>query len=92
MILNSYQPPMITVKKPVTIDPPCAVKSPTLAAGFPPIKTVVEPITIVSGGPAQEQISPTHAAGELPINTVGEPGAMIGPPTCGEGPLNMGQM
>jgi len=83
---------MITVKNPVTIDPPCAVESPNLAAAFPPIKTFVEPITIVSGGPAQVQISPMQAAGDPPINTVGEPGATIGPPTCGELPLNIGQM
>lgn len=61
------------------------------AAGLPPINTVDEPFAITSGGPAQVHISPTHAAGNPPINTVGLPGGNMGPPTCGTGPVNIGQ-
>ena len=61
------------------------------AAGLPPIITVDEPFAIESGGPAQVHISPTQAAGSPPISTVGLPGGKTGPPTCGTGPLNMGQ-
>jgi hypothetical protein len=71
--------------------PPWAQESPSRAAGIPPIKTVVEPIAIVSGGPTQTHISPTRAAGNLPIITVGHPGPTIGPPTCGTGPVAAGQ-
>jgi hypothetical protein len=85
--------PIITVKHPKTINPPCEVESPILAAGFPPIMTVDEPIEIVSGGPVQTHESPTLAAGIPPIMTVGSPGGSIGPPTCGTGPgSTMGQM
>ena len=58
-----------------------------------PLKTVLEPVMIVSGGPAQVAISPTLAAGKPPISTVGAPGGKIGPPTCGD-PLGlaMGQV
>jgi hypothetical protein len=55
------------------------------AAGFPPIITVAEPLTIVSGGPTQTHTSPITAAGIFPINTVATPGPIIGPPTCGIG-------
>jgi hypothetical protein len=51
----------------------------------------VEPAAIVSGGPTQTHISPTKAAGNLPIITVGHPGPTIGPPTCGTGPVVIGQ-
>jgi hypothetical protein len=54
--------------------PPAAVKSITLAAGMPPIMTVVEPFTITS----TPQVSPKRAAGSPPISTVGAPGGMIG--------------
>jgi hypothetical protein len=74
-------PPIITVGQPMIIVPPCAVASPILAAGFPPIITEDEPIAIVSGGPAHVHISPTHAAGNPPIKTVGVPGGKTGPPT-----------
>lgn len=50
-----FYPPMITVGVPMTITPPCAVVSPCLAAGAPPIITVAEPCTIVSGGPTQAE-------------------------------------
>ena len=85
-------PPICTVGKPATITPPCAVKSPCLAAGLPPINTVVDPTTIVSGGPTHTNKSPTTAAGKLPIKTVGTQGPVTGPPTCGTGPLNIGQV
>src|SRR3954470_19508063 len=74
------------------IAPPCAVLSPIRAAGLPPINTVEDPATIESGGPAQVHISPTQAAGNPPIKTVGAPGGKTGPPTCGDGPLNNGQI
>jgi hypothetical protein len=61
------------------------------AAGLPPISTVDDPMAITSGGPAQVHISPTQAAGNPPIKTVGLPGGKIGPPTCGTGPVNIGQ-
>lgn len=76
---------MITLKAPNTIDPPCAVLSPNLAAGIPPIITVDEPETILSGGPTQTSISPSLAAGKPAMSTVGSPGPTIGPPTCGMG-------
>lgn len=71
--------------------PPCAVESPSLAAGMPPISTVPDPAAIVSGGPVQVAISPTLAAGMPPISTVGHPGGRIGPPTCGTVPVTIGQ-
>ena len=74
--------PIITVGHPTLIVPPCAVLSPILAAGMPAIRTVVEPMAIVSGGPTQVHTSPTLAAGIPPIRTVGAP-ITIGPPTCG---------
>ena len=54
---------MITVGQPMMMLPPCAVVSPILAAGLPPIITVVEPLMIVSGGPTQVAMSPITAAG-----------------------------
>jgi hypothetical protein len=60
--LISY-PPIITVGQPNTIDPPCDVESPILAAGLPPIITVADPMAIESGGPVQVHWSPTVAAG-----------------------------
>ena len=66
--------------KPKLIEPPCAVLSPILAAGFPPIITVEDPLTIESGGPTQTQLEPTVAAGKPPIKTVGIP-SNIGHPT-----------
>src|SRR5664279_4173256 len=84
----SYQPPIITVGHPIIIAPPCAVESPILAAGLPPINTLEEPIIMLSGGPAQVHISPRQAAGKPPISTVGVPGGKTGPPICGDGPLN----
>jgi len=69
----------------MTIEPPCAVESPILAAGCPPIITVDDPLTIESGGPTQVAESPTLAAGIPPISTVGSPGGRIVPPTCGTG-------
>lgn len=71
--------------------PPCAVESPIRAAGLPPMSTVEEPAAMVSGGPAQVHMSPAQAAGKPPIKTVGVSGGKMGPPTCGDGPLNIGQ-
>jgi hypothetical protein len=73
------------------IVPPCAVESPIRAAGIPPIMTVAEPITMVSGGPVHVAMSPTLAAGIPPINTVGHPGGITGPPTWGTVPVTIGQ-
>ena len=87
----AYHPPILTVAQPKIIDPPWAVESPIRAAGFPPIFTVADPMIILSGGPAQTHWSPTHAAGKPPIRTVAQPGGNTGPPTCGTGPLNIGQ-
>src|SRR5581483_6752350 len=53
------------------------------AAGIPCILTVAEPLTMVSGGPMQNNRSPTLAAGSPPISTVGRQGPIMGPPTCG---------
>ena len=73
------------------MNPPCAVLSPNLAAGMPPIFTVADPVAMVSGGPEQVTISPTLAAGAPPIITVGQPGGITGPPTCGTVPVTIGQ-
>lgn len=61
--------------------PLCPAVSPTLAAGLPPIITVVDPLAIDPGGPTHTVISPARAAGILPIKTVGHIGGAIGPPT-----------
>ena len=76
---------------PMTMVPPWAVESPIRAAGLPPIKTVAEPLIMLSGGPVHTQLSPTTAAGKPPIKTVGAPGPMMGPPTCGTTPVTIGQ-
>jgi hypothetical protein len=62
------------------------------AAGMPPMNTVAEPITIMSGGPTQKRRSDTRAAGSPPIKTVGMPGGRIGPPTWGTRTLIIGQI
>jgi hypothetical protein len=54
--------------------PPDALGSPTRAAGFPPIRTVVDPMTTAS----TPQVSPMVAAGTDPIITVGVPGGTSG--------------
>src|ERR1700751_485434 len=74
---------MITVGHPAVMLPPCAGEGPCRAAPLPPINTVREPLTMLSGGPAHVHDVPTVAAGLLPMNTVGTPGGMIGPPVCG---------
>ena len=61
------------------------------ADGLPPISTVAEPFMIESGGPTQTAESPIMAAGKKEIRTVGDPGPIIGPPTCGIGPVVIGQ-
>src|ERR1035441_8790768 len=55
------------------------------------MSTVLQPITMTSGGPTQVAMSPTRAAGSIPISTVGQPGGRIGPPTCGTIPVTIGQ-
>jgi hypothetical protein len=64
----------------MTIFPPCAVASPILAAGFPPINMDEEPWIIMSGGPLQVQVSPRTAAGCPPMSTVALPPGNTGPP------------
>src|SRR5271154_2569415 len=83
--------PMMTVKQPRMITPPWAVGSPMRAAISPPIKTVGEPITMMSGGPTQVSISVTRAAGRKPMRTVGSQGGRMGPPTCGTSTVTIGQ-
>ena len=75
-----------------TMTPPWAVMSPMRAAGIPPISTVKDPSAMTSGPPAQTAMSPTRAAGRPPMRTVGQPGGRIGPPTCGTGPVAIGQV
>jgi len=75
----------------MTITPPWAVWSPRRAAGRNPISTVADPFAIMSGGPTQVHVSVMRAAGKKPIITVGQP-MMIGPPTCGFGPSDIGQV
>lgn len=62
-----------------------------LAAGFPPMRTVEDPIMITSGGPVQVTMSVARAAGMPAIKTVGQPGGITGPPTCGTNPVTIGQ-
>lgn len=81
----------VTAPGPV-ITPPCAVESPTRAAGKLLINILVLPVTITSGGPAQVHMFETVAAGKFKIKTFGTPGGKIGPPTWGSGPVNIGQM
>jgi hypothetical protein len=66
--------------------------SPIRAAGLPPIMTVEDPLTMTSVGPTQMHMSPTLAAGIPEIMTVGQHAGIMGPPTCGTGPLNAGQV
>src|SRR5262245_43362696 len=70
--------------------PPCAVLSPSRAAGMPPMSTVPLPLTTRSGGPAQVSMSPSLSAGMPPISTVGPPGGNAGPPTCGPAGVTIG--
>jgi hypothetical protein len=78
-------PPIRTVGYPITIEPPCAVRSPMRAAGSLLIRTVADAFTMTSGGPTQRAISVIRAAGIPPISTVTAHGGRIGPPTCGIG-------
>jgi hypothetical protein len=79
--------PMMTVKQPVTIFPPCTVGSNMRAAGSFPTMTVGEPLMTRSGGPLQINLSKTRACGILPTMTLNLP-VTIGPPTCGSGVAN----
>lgn len=85
------QPPMITVGAPDTMVPPCAVMSPSRAAGLPESKTVVDPLITVEGGPTHTHMLLRVAAGSAAMITVGAPGTTMGPPTCGTTPVTMGQ-
>lgn len=62
---------------------PEAVVSPMRAAGMPPMKTVAEPLAIISGGGTTQPgggvtMSNARAAGKPPISTVVHPGGRIG--------------
>ncbi len=52
---------------------------------MPPIITVAEPFTTVSGGPVQVHMSPTRNAGTPPIITVAPPGGNAGASHVGHG-------
>jgi hypothetical protein len=59
---------------------------------MPPMSTVVEPRTTVSGaGLAHAHRLVTVAAIRLPMSTDATP-VVIGPPTCGLGPSDIGQV
>src|SRR5688572_23013450 len=77
--------PISTVGKPITIEPPCAVMSPSRAAGRPQTSTVTDAFTITSGGPTHTHISVARACGIPPVSTVRAQGGRICPPTCGMG-------
>src|SRR5579872_54615 len=66
--------------------------SPIRAAGFPLMKTLGDPWTMVSGGPTQVAMLVTVAAGKPPMRTVGAPGGRMGPPTWGTIPLTLRQV
>ena len=62
------------------------------AAGKSLIDTVPDPVTMKSGGPTQIALSVTRACGREFVCTVIEHGGMMGPPTCGTGPLAAGHV
>jgi hypothetical protein len=73
--ISPYYPPINTVGAPGgRIVPPDAVTSNILAAGKPPMRTVIDPFAITSA----PHESPTLAAGSPPISTVGAPGGIMG--------------
>ena len=84
-LLTNHYGPIITVGQPSTITPPCTVGSPIRAAIRFPIRTVGDPIAMLSGGPTHTHMSVARAAGWPAMRTVGQPGGKIGPPTCGIG-------
>jgi hypothetical protein len=88
-ILNNY-PSTKIVGMPKATMPPCWQLSPILAIGLFIAVTVALPKTTLSGGPTQTAISPINAAGITPTSTVA-PVPITGPPTCGIGPVNLGQ-
>ena len=71
----------------------CAVMSLTLAAGNPPIMTVVEPMATVPGPPGTQPakvhgvvVLPIRAAGWLPMSTLNAPVTIVtGRAGCGTG-------
>ena len=82
----------MTSGAPETITPPCAVMSPIRAAGLPPMRTLLDPFTIMSGGPTHVHISPIRAAGIPEMITVGQHAGIIGPPTCGTSAVTIGHV
>src|SRR5262249_31044365 len=84
--------PMITVGQPVTMTPPCAVRSPIRAACCPHTMTDIDPLTMTSVGPVQISMGVPRAGGGRQVTTVGQPGGMMGPPTCGTRPVTIGQV
>ena len=78
--------------QPSVITPPWLVLSPIRAAGIPPTITVALPLITLQGGPTQIPIVPIWAAGMPPISTFHAAGAASTPPTCGTGPVNIGQV
>lgn len=59
--------------------PPCAVESPTRAADFDSMRTLVDPIAMLSDVLPQAGASLTRAAGKSAMSTDGAPGPVIGP-------------
>lgn len=89
---------MITVGAPGpgTIGIPCIVRSPSRAAGNPPINTVMLPWAMPFGAGETHTMPPgiafATAAGRPPMITVGTPAAgVIGPPTWGMTPSTRAQ-
>lgn len=83
------QSPITTELEPAVILPPCSVESPSLAAFWPLMTTVAEPLVILSGGPQHRQADEFVAAGSPSISTSDEP-CRMGPPTCGTRPVHRG--
>src|SRR5689334_15306909 len=89
---------MITVGQPGpgVMGEPCIDRSPTRAAGNPPICTVMLPCAMPLGAGEAQTIPPgmllATAAGEPPMSTVITAAAGVTvPPTCGLGPSESGQ-
>lgn len=82
---------MSTVGQPDVMAPPWFIVSPRRAAGILQTMTVALPLATLEGGPTQIPMVPTCAAGSLPIRTVIATGGTRTPPTCGTGPVTMGQ-
>jgi hypothetical protein len=48
-------------------------------------EALIDPITIISGGPTDSAMSVTRACGNPPVSTAISQGGRMGPPTCGMG-------